>query len=447
MFKYKITKGMWDDFFNFDLPDLFFSRKNSRVISFSKDYSADSKMPNSIIGLTLYNPTTSRNGKVVKYRLWFDPEKKVEKLNHDDYFKMSEFFYDEREILEIIGVEMKLIVYGDSSCEIRFKDQSNYSFTSVLTYLEKIFSDTIPYMENYLKELLEEDLLKINDFITLKLEETLIRVYCKERSFWVFALEDIRKFKPLILEQIYKKWFATVYLPQADDPFKPRKLEFSEVCRLFQDWNNNGLKNIHFTYHFYSHLMGCLIKNGHPLALEIYKEEVQKNEKNIKNYLTEAIKTEGYWNEFFDFNIPEKFLKKEIYLSTWKSYSYDSKLLIPRSIINLELYPEKTGSLESQLYPGENLDNNVFVISYYLEKENELKEIDFEKNSYFKYIEFLTQRDNILMGLGETIRLFLYLDKSFILHFFNSGFLPEEVIFPDFKQKLESLILTIIPDF
>ena len=51
------------------------------------------------------------------------------------------------------------------------------------------------------------------------------------------------------------------------------------------------------------------------------------------------------------------------------------------------------------------------------------------------------------MGLSETIRLFLYLDKSFILHFFNSGFLPEDVIFPDFKQKFESLISIIIPDF
>ncbi len=98
MFKYEITRGKWKDFFNFKLSDLFFSREKSSSMSCSKDYSADSNLPNSTIDITLHNPTTHRNGKVLKFKLWFDPEKKVEQLNHDDYFKMSDLFYDEREI-------------------------------------------------------------------------------------------------------------------------------------------------------------------------------------------------------------------------------------------------------------------------------------------------------------------------------------------------------------
>jgi len=435
---------MWKDFFNFELPDLFFSREKSGTISCSKIYSPDSNLPHSIIDITLYNPTTYRNGKTVKFKLWFDPEKRVQQLNQDNYFKMSDRFFDEREILEEIGVEMKLIIFRDKSCEISFKEQSNYSFDSTLTYLEKRFKVVIPYMENYLREHLKEDLQKINDYITLKLEDTLVRVYCKEKDFWTFILEDIGRTKSSVfkdLDQDYKTWFTAVYIPQAEEPFKPKKLEFSDVCRLFHDWDKNGLKNIQFTYHFYSHLMGSLIESGHPSALEIYKKEVKKKEKSKANYLTEAIKTEGNWNEFFDFKIPDKFFKKEIYLSTWQNYSYDTESFIPRSIISLELYPGKTGSMESQLYPGETLDNNMFAISYYLERVNEMKEIDFEKHTYYKYGEFLAQKATILRDLGETVRLFVYLDKTFILHFFEcEGFFPQDIIIPDFKQKLMSLI-------
>ncbi len=446
MFRYKITRGMWKNFFNFELPDLFFSRKKSRSMSCTKNYSGDSNLPNSIIDITLYNPTSFLNGKSVKFKLWFDPEKRVEQLNNNFYLKMSDLSFDEREILKEIGYEMKLIVFKDKSCEISYKEQSNYLFDSTLTYLKKKLKDVIHYMENWLKEQLKEGLSEINEYITLNREGNHFTVNCKGKYFWTFILEDVKRSTPLNfkdLAQNYNEWFLDFYLPHADDTFKPKKLEFSEICRLFQDWNKNGLKNIHFTYHFYSHLMHRLIENDHPTALEIYKKEVKKKETSKSNYLTEAIKTEGNWYNHFDFNIPDRFFKKEIYLSTWKDYSYDTKNLIPRSIINLELYPGKTGSIESHLFPGENLDNNVFVISYYLERVNEIKEIEFEFHTYYKYGEFLAQKDRILRDLGETIRLFINLDKTFILHFFDNGFLPQDILFKDFKEKLSALIPTI----
>ncbi|KKM06309.1 hypothetical protein LCGC14_1745290 [marine sediment metagenome] len=87
------------------------------------------------------------------------------------------------------------------------------------------------------------------------------------------------------------------------------------------------------------------------------------------------------------------------------------------------------------------LDNNVFVISYYLERGNEMKEIEFEAHTYYKYGEFLAQKDSILRNLGETIRLFINLDRSIILYFFDSGFLPQDVILKNFKEKLRAQIL------
>jgi len=440
MFRYKITRGLWKDFFSFELPNLFFTRSKSHAISCSKGYPSSSPLPNSILEFNVYNPTAYPNQKTVKVKLWFDPQKRVQQLHLTDYFKYSDLVFDERERLHEIGAEMKLIVFRDKSYEILFKNPSDYSFDTVLPYLKKKIKNIIPYMNKRLMELLKEEIFQVNDFITLKQEENLFRVYCNEKSFWTFILEDIKRPKPLNFTDLslnYKDWFLDTYLPHAEDPFKPKTLEFSEVCSMFQDWDKSSLQNLHFTAQFYSRLMRKLIDNDYPSALNIYKEEVQKKEDRIrtasKNRNRSSTKLEGNWNEFFDFTIPAE--KKMYPLSNWEGYLHDKEKFIPRSVITLDLYPEQ----ETHEYL-ENADDVLFVISYYLEKEFEMKEIEFEAYNYYKYGEFLSLKDKILRNLGETIRLITNLDHHTTIIFYDSKFIPRDIVFMDLKVRLKTLI-------
>jgi hypothetical protein len=183
--------------------------------------------------------------------------------------------------------------------------------------------------------------------------------------------------------------------------------------------------------------MGNLIDKGHHEALQIYREEKQKNKDRdtmalkIRNQYSN--KLEGNWNELFDFPPPD--LKKIIPMSTSKAYEYDEERFIPRSIITLDTFPEQ----ETHPYL-KNVEDVLFVASYYLEKEQEMKEIEYESHTYFKYGEFLGLKYKILKNLGEIIRVVANLDLHTALIFYDSKFIPQDIVFPDLKGKLLDIV-------
>lgn len=439
MANYIVKKGKWEEFFSFGLPDLIFSRIKSHTLSCSMDFPPDKKhdLPISILEISVYNPTAYKSQKVLKAKLWFDKDGKINQLNSEDYLKFSEYSFEEREILSEIGEEIKLTVFRDRTLIIQIKKPSDFSFELIFKIIKKRIKENIPVVENQLVEHLKEDQVKINDYITLELKEGLNKVKCKGKAFWTFIQDDIKRSRLVEPKRAYEEWYKNDYLPHVDDDFKPQRLNFSDVCRIFRQWNNNNLKNLDFSWHFYGHLMGQLHNAGHSEAKIIYNYEIKKRDekdlKILKIKEKETITQKGIWNDFFDFEIPEQELRAlEHQTSTWMQFPYDAEKMLPRSILDITLYEVK------------NPFDRWLKMQWYLERKNEMREIEYEKSTYFKYWEFLEKKDDILRNLGEEIKLISHLDGSTSISFINPNFIPREIIFPEFKKKVDQIFMRLM---
>ena len=431
MTNYKLKVGKWEDFFSFDLPDLIYSRTKSHTLSPLKEYPPDSKLsiPKSIIEINIYNPTAYKDHKVLKAKFWFDKDGKVDQLHRLDFNKYSEYSFELDNLLCEIGEEIELTVFRDRSLKIQFKEPSVFSFDSTFKIFKKRMKEFIPFIENWLSELIKEDKFKINDYITLELKEISCQVICNGKSFWGFTKDDIRRSELIEPEMDYEDWFKNEYLPRADDKFRPKDLSFSDICKIFQRWNDNNLKNLDFTWHFYSYLMEKLWNAGHPEAAKIFNDENFK--RNIDNRGKTTQKNSkrciqvGAWNEFFNCEIPKKKLQN---IEFWKKYEYNIEKMIPRSILDVVIHDVQQPS------------DRWIEAKFYLERNYEMREVEYEYDTYFKYIEFLTKKDEILGNLGEVIKLISHLDGSTAISLMNPNFILKEIILPEFKKKLSKYL-------
>jgi hypothetical protein len=164
-----------------------------------KEYPPDSKLgiPKSIIEINFYNPTAYKNNKVLKAKFWFDKDGKVDQLHRLEFNKYSEYSYELDNLLYEIGEVIKLTVFKDRSLKIQFKEPSVFSFDFTFKIFKKRLKEFIPFIENWLFELIKEDQFEINDYITIELKEALFRVNCNGKRFWTFTREDIRRPEPL----------------------------------------------------------------------------------------------------------------------------------------------------------------------------------------------------------------------------------------------------------
>lgn len=436
MRNYTVQEGKWEEFFNYELPELIYSRKKSHTLVHSMDYPPDKEfnLPISILEISVYNPMAYKNQKVFKAKLWFDKEGRTGQLKPGDYFKYSEYSFELRDILYEIGEEIKITTLRDRTTIIKTKEPSNYSFDIIFLYLKNKTEQNLPYIENWLSEHLKEEQVNINEYITLELKEESYRVYCKGNYFWTFIQDDIRRPKPIETEMDYEEWFKNDYLPLVDNEFKPKELEFSDVCKLFQRWNDNTLKNLDFNWHFYGHLMGSLHNAGHPEAKKIYDNEINKRDDNHFQTLVkkdeEMITQKGMWNDFFEVDIPEQELRAlEHQTSSWMQFTYDPEKMVPRSILDITIFKVK------------NPTDRWLEIKWYLERNNEIREIEHERNTYFKYWVFLSKKEEILRNLGEEIELNSFLDGSTSISFCNPNFIPKEIIFPEFKRRMNQVFI------
>lgn len=432
MTNYTVKDGKWEDFFSFELPDLIYSRTKSHTFSPSKEYPPDSKydIPKSILEVSVYNPTAYKNHKVLKAKFWLDKDGKTDQINRLEFYKFSEYLFELDNLLHEIGEEIKLTVFIDRSLKIQFKEPSDFSSDLLFKIFKKRIKEFIPIIENWLIELLKEDHVKINDYITLELKESSRQVNCNGKSFWTLIQDDIRRSELTEPEEFYEDWFKNEYLPRADDKFQPKDLSFSDVCKIFQRWNDNSLKNLDFTWHFYGRLMEKLRDAGHLEAAKIFNSEIFKRniddrgkirKKNSKRRIQV-----GAWNEFFDCEIPKKKLKN---IDFWNKYEYDAEKMIPRSILDVEIHDVQQPS------------DRWIEAKFYLERNDEMREVEYENDTYFKYIEFLTKKNEILGNLGEEIKMISHLDGSTSISFMNPKFTPKEIIFPDFKKKVNQIFI------
>lgn len=435
MTNFTVKEGKWEEFFGFELPDLIYSRIKSHTLEHSVEYPPDKEhnLPNSILEISVYNPMAYKNQKVLKAKLWFDRDDRINHLNPEDYLKYSEYSLELRDILYEIGEEIKLTVLRDRTSIIKIKEPSNFSFKSIFKIFEKRVKENIPFIENWLTEHLKQEKVNFNEYIALELKESLFYVYCNGKYFWTFIKDDIRRSRPEKVKINYKEWFKNIYLSHADDKFLPQKLEFLDVCELFQQWNDNNLKNLAFNWNFYGHLMGKLHDAGHPEARRIYEEEIKKrNEENLNIFeekIGRKVTQEGNWTDFFDYEFPEqkfKALESQISSGIQMEFPYDAEKMIPRSILDITFYEE-------------NLPNEGLEIKWYLERNDEMREIKYEENTYFKYWEFLNKKEEILRYLGEEINLFINHKGLMVISFSNPNFIPKEINFPEFKDKLEQV--------
>ena len=76
---------------------------------------------------------------------------------------------------------------------------------------------------------------------------------------------------------------------------------------------------------------------------------------------------------------------------------------------------------------------------WYLERNDEMREIQYERGTYFKYWEFEEKKEEILRNLGEEIKLVTQLDGSTSISFSNPNFVSKEVIFPEFREQLNQV--------
>jgi len=435
MVKYIVKEGKWKDLFNFKLPDLIYSRTKSHTLVHSVEYPPDKKvdLPTSILEIHAYNPMAYKNQKVFKAKLWFDKDGRISKLKPENYLKYSEYSFELDDILYEIGEEIKLTTLRDRTTLIQIKKSNDFSSDIIFSHFKKILKENIPFIRNWLSEHLKEDQININEYITLELKETLYYVHCKEDYFWTFIQDDIKRPRPVVIEKTYEEWFKNDYLPLVDNQFKPKEREFSYVCKLFQQWKDSNLKNLDFNWHFYGHLMLRLHNAGHPEAKKIYDNEISKRDEIHFQLLVkkdeEMITQKGMWNDFFDFDIPEQDLRAlELQTSTWMEFPYDAEKMIPRSILDITVYKV------------ENPTDIWLEIKWYLEKNDEMREIQYERGTYFKYWEFVEKKEEILRNLGEEIKLITHLDGSTSLYFSNPNFVSKEVIFPEFRQQLNHVL-------
>jgi hypothetical protein len=180
--------------------------------------------------------------------------------------------------------------------------------------------------------------------------------------------------------------------------------------------------------------MGKLHDAGHPEAKSIYAEEIKKrNEENlriIKEKIKMKVTQEGNWTDFFDFELPEqkfKALEPKISSGFQMEFPYDAEKMIPRSILDISFYEEHV--------PNEGL-----VVKWYLERNDEMREIEYEESTYFKYWEFISKKEEILRNLGEEIKLNIYHNRFVTISFNNPNFILREKIFPEFKNKLKQAL-------
>ena len=438
MANYIVKEGKWEDFFDFKLPDLIYSRVKSGSLSHSMNFHPDKEFnfPTAILEIGVYNPMAYKNQKVFKAKLWFDKDGRSIQLNPEDYFKYSEYSREVDDILYEIGEEIKVTTLKNRTTIIKTKDPSDYSYDSTFNYFKNKVELCLPSITNSLSEHLKEQQVKINDYITLELRETSFRVSCKGLYFWTFIREDVRRPRPVEPEKPYEEWFKNEYLPGSNDEFQPQKLEFSEVCELFYQWNDNNLKNIDFNWHFYGHLMSRLQDAGHPEAKDIYIIEIKKREEMYSNFLSKKrarqYTQKGMWNEFFDFGISSKKLQAlEFQTSSWIEFPTDAEKMIPRSILEITIYKAE--------FPNEKWID----LNWYLERSDEMREIAHEKSTYYKYGEFLAKKDKILRNLGEEFHLGAYLDGLTYITFNNPAFVPKEIIFPELKKKVKQVLKNI----
>lgn len=435
MVKYIVKEGKWKDLFNFKLPDLIYSRTKSHTLVHSVEYPPDKKvdLPTSILEIHAYNPMAYKNQKVFKAKLWFDKDGRINKLKPENYLKYSEYSFELDDILYEIGEEIKLTTLRDRTTLIKIKKSNDFSFDIIFSHLKSKLKENIPFIENWLSEHLKEKQVKINDYITLELKEELYKVYCKGEYFWTFIQDDIRRSRPLKLKMNFEEWFRDSYLSYADDKYHPQKLEFSDTCELFRRWNDNNLKNLDFKWHFYGHLMGRLQNAGHQGTKKIYDGEIKKRDEEYLKILNdkkrERLIQKGIWNDFFDFEIPEQELRElELQTSSWMEFPYDVEKMVPRSILDITIYK------------AQNLSDRWFKVKWYLERNDEMREIQYERGTYFKYWEFEEKKKEILRNLGEEIELITHLDGSTSISFSNPNFVSKEVIFPEFRKQLNQLL-------
>lgn len=312
MSNYTVKKGKWEDFFSFELPDLIYSRTKSHTLTSAVDFPPEKELdfPMSVLEISVFNPMAYKNQKIFEAKLWFDKDGRINRLNQEDFFKFSKYSFELSELLCEIGEEIKLTVFRDRTSIILIKKSGDFSFELIFGIFNKRVKENIYLIENWLSEHLKEDQVKINDYITLELKEELYEVHCKGKSFWTFIQDDIKRPRPVEQKIAYKEWFKNDYLPRVDDDFQPQKLEFSDVCRIFQRWNDNNLKNLDFTWHFYGHLMQKLQNAGHPEVEKIFNDEIKKRDeeelKILKKKEKEIYTQKGIWSEFFACKIPEK---------------------------------------------------------------------------------------------------------------------------------------------
>ncbi|MFX1345425.1 MAG: hypothetical protein ACFFAI_09985 [Promethearchaeota archaeon] len=435
MFIYISKVGKWEDFFGFDLPDLIFLREESDTLEHSMEYSPDKelKLPASILEIGIYNPMAYENQKVLKAKLWIDVDGMINQSDPQDYLKYSEYSFELKEILYKIGAEIKLTVLRDKTSFIQIKKPSLYTFERIFKIFKNRIKERIPFIENWLIEHLKQERVVFNEYITLELKGRLFHVYCKGKHFWTFIKDDIRRSPPEKVSMNYQEWFNNIYLAHAEEKFVPQKLEFLEVCELFQQWNDNNLKNLGFNWHFYDHLMGKLHDVGHPEAKTIFENEFKRrNEEKTKNSKERGkrrVTQKGDWEELFDYEFPEqkfKALESRISSGIQMEFTYNAEKMIPRSILDISFYDE--------IVPNEGI-----VIKWYLERNYEMREIEYERNTYFKYWEFISKKEEILRYLGEEIYLFLNHKGFTAISFNNPNFIPIEISFSGFKDKLKEV--------
>ena len=442
--KNMIKEGKWEDFFDFELPEIFITKEKPNTCIFSEDYTFDKvhNIPNSAMEISVYSLGDDLDDRILKIKFYLDRDDKLKDLNFDSFLKKNVYSYTRDEILYSLGPEIKLIAYRDLSVWINIRESSRLSSDIVFSVFKEKFKAKIPEMEKSLIKLVKKDIAQINDYISIKLETNLIRVYCKEKMFWTFVEEDILRKNPLDLYQInmtYPEWFNKIYIPQAGDRFQPLKLKFKDVSQLFQKWVESDLKNVSFSWHFYSHLMSRLIEAGHPKAKTIYLKErkIFQNQQDLREKEIEKRKLEqkGKWSEFFDFEIPKTLTQLDTGLEFWKGYSYDKNKLIPRSILEIAINTHEESS------------NIVLEAKYYLERGEEMIEIEYERGTFYKYSDFLGTKDAILYNLGEEIKLEATLEGNCLVSFSNPEFIKKEIIFTDFKLKLKKCLAELDKDY